>query len=177
MWYWDSYQRNGKKIFQCIDCWHWHNQKLSRCCQAEFRFIWQHLIYSWRRRKIQTGFQIQLYYWILSAKILWPWNTCKKLYSTSKAWRQNHLPWFHISKKSSCEGVVELLSYFPAAGWMFHSKLEGRANRATKINSKNQLVGQLFWCNEEKWAEGELPISYIRCSSHLNWYKISMVYF
>ena len=154
-----------------------HNQKLSWCCQAEFKFIWQHLICSWRCGKIQTGFKIRLYYRIISAKILWPRNTCKKLYSTSKTWRQNHPPWFHISKKSSCEGAVELLSYFPKVGGMFHSKLEGCANRTAKINSKNQLVGQLFWCNEEKWVESKPPISYIRRSSHLNWYKISMVYF
>ena len=66
---------------------------------------------------------------------------------------------------------MELLSYLPAAGWMLHSKLEGRANRTAKINSKNQVAGQLFRCNEEKWVEGEPPISYVRRIRNPNWQK------
>ena len=177
MWYWHSDQGNCEKIFQRKDSWHWHHPKLSWCGKEKFKFVWKHLIHPWRRGKIQTGFKVWLHHRILSAKILWPGNTCKKLYNTSQARRQDYLPWFHISKKSSCQGAVELLSYFLAVGWMFHSKLEGCANRAAKINSKNQMAGQLFRCNEEKWTEGEPSISHIRCSSHLNWHKISMVYF
>jgi len=48
---------------------------------------------------------------------------------------------------------MELVSYLSAVGGMFHSKLERRANRATKANSKNQMAGKLFRCNEEKWIK------------------------
>ena len=82
---------------------------------------------------------------------------------------------FTYPKNLVVRGLWNFFLTFSAVGGMFHSKLERRTNRATKANSKNQMAGKLFRCNEEKWIGYYPTISHMRCVCHPNWHKIIMI--